>query len=1001
MNKPIRLIAFLLCASVFIPSCSMYYGLQKAKVQDVYIDMGTPRHWTLDDAHYLIAGIHSRARGIGVTKPTNLQPNAFNSSKITQVEIITKLALSYDELAGAKNKLELNKLENQKSDQVNARADLIEIETKIALLRASILETTKNESEQESHIAQHTLQIEYHSNEANRFTNLLNNLPAIGDGEEETEEQKIKRKKIEIEIDGHNEIVREKSLSKSLLQQDKLKTSSTKAVQKEELTHLETSRASSKDVLKDLTIELKKVDVPENNGITKEGSIARDAFSKAISNTLNDPKNGLGITPKLHTSDILSNYISAENELLARQLTLIRNEIGQNNNLIFLELPHSVDSAQGLSNRRKVQVEWNITSYCIGDPIKDKMKEISKLKETESTNEESPATKSTNDKSLMFWPEKEYTNQNEIEEIEKEIKVLSRNKEKFVKGACDGDNTRKVAMETDSLMIPKAWDMIPKSDAFNIAEFDLADKEYNLTAIFSSITGIGAGASYSKRKQLFEQFATQQVFASAYGQGKSRFGWILNPKPGSDVVSPGAKTTYASILAPNSATVIKFSARYCILKDDEVITRLTDNNSAKNKCYEDPEIKPIVINKSKIFWVDSIDYGIVQSGDIATILIKGDDFSGMQLKVLVEGHPLIKYTGVGAIASREIPLNKYGTYEVLNSKEVVINLQMPNDYVGTPEITLITPSKSRTINYLKTRLGILKGKKSKLIWNKSIPMFQKAPEISSIDERPSVPVPGQIELVINGDGFYENSVFIVNNTLIYDVDLRSSKKALITVAADKSWDVTVINKLASKNLSFHKTKAKPAKPSTDMSISNINIVRSIDLSNGKIKMDVIVEGSNFIEDDFEAIDLAKPVTIKSVKFTSSNMVYLVIESNKFKNPIAFTQGKKTHFHLLISPKKPVITTIVNSVTQGAFGSNVGGYNIVIEGENFTNVTELMFGKKITQIIAKTEKVITVIAPGGTGKVPIILKTDSMINGVQVTNAADLTGPNGYFTYKRN
>ena len=28
----------------------------------IYVDIGEPRHWTLDDAHYLLAGSHDRAR---------------------------------------------------------------------------------------------------------------------------------------------------------------------------------------------------------------------------------------------------------------------------------------------------------------------------------------------------------------------------------------------------------------------------------------------------------------------------------------------------------------------------------------------------------------------------------------------------------------------------------------------------------------------------------------------------------------------------------------------------------------------------------------------------------------------------------------------------------------------------------------------------------------------------------------------------------------------------
>ncbi len=64
--------------------------------------------------------------------------------------------------------------------------------------------------------------------------------------------------------------------------------------------------------------------------------------------------------PKLNASTELDNFINLQYEIIARQLTLLRDEVGPDERLVFIELPHSIYTTDNRADKRLVQVWWKI-----------------------------------------------------------------------------------------------------------------------------------------------------------------------------------------------------------------------------------------------------------------------------------------------------------------------------------------------------------------------------------------------------------------------------------------------------------------------------------------------------------------------------------------------------------------------------------------------------------------------------------------------------------------
>jgi hypothetical protein len=127
----------------------------------------------------------------------------------------------------------------------------------------------------------------------------------------------------------------------------------------------------------------------------------------------------------------------------------------------------------------------------------------------------------------------------------------------------------------------------------------------------------------------------------------------------------------------------------------------------------------------------------VGKGERIVVLISGKNFSS-QIGVLINGVPLIHAIGmaqplirddseVGRLTGEEFKAVEIpGRIERVDANKLVFSFKMPQDFEGTPTITLVAPGKAIDINWL-TNIGINGGESPQTLSTGSIGACQKVP----------------------------------------------------------------------------------------------------------------------------------------------------------------------------------------------------------------------------------------------------------------------------------
>ncbi|HLL77843.1 MAG TPA: proprotein convertase P-domain-containing protein [Pyrinomonadaceae bacterium] len=84
-----------------------------------------------------------------------------------------------------------------------------------------------------------------------------------------------------------------------------------------------------------------------------------EAFGKAAAKQIEK----FNDSPKLNASLRLDNFIQMQYEIISKQLSLLRDELGPGERLVFLELPQTVNAAHHESKRKWAQSWWRIAGY--------------------------------------------------------------------------------------------------------------------------------------------------------------------------------------------------------------------------------------------------------------------------------------------------------------------------------------------------------------------------------------------------------------------------------------------------------------------------------------------------------------------------------------------------------------------------------------------------------------------------------------------------------------
>lgn len=93
------------------------------------------------------------------------------------------------------------------------------------------------------------------------------------------------------------------------------------------------------------------------------GKIDQTTYDSVFTATAKKVVDQFNNSPQLNASLRLDNYLQMQYEILSKQLTLLRDEVGAGERLIFMEIPQSVNSSYRKANNVWAQTWWNITGY--------------------------------------------------------------------------------------------------------------------------------------------------------------------------------------------------------------------------------------------------------------------------------------------------------------------------------------------------------------------------------------------------------------------------------------------------------------------------------------------------------------------------------------------------------------------------------------------------------------------------------------------------------------
>jgi hypothetical protein len=307
----LELIVLLVSQLFFLPS------MVQAQVKKVSVTVGQPNIWSLEQAHYLLAQIRERNLGLRnpPLKPDDLDPNATNATRLDVLRTIFEMGVNFSQDIGINNGIARN---NQALSQKNQAFSQQNLELNQArqqelVIRRSSLFNQKNEL----------------LTEKSRLISEKESLVGNGAKEEELKPKDAAIRANQSEIDATDA----------------------------QINNIET--------------ELAKLSLNNTAGpTTLSGTTASNAgaMDKSLSERLGqamltEAQKSAAANTRLAASLKVDNYVQMQYELLAKQLTLLRDEVGPNERLIFLELPTSIYATPKVGEDRSARAVWRVEGY--------------------------------------------------------------------------------------------------------------------------------------------------------------------------------------------------------------------------------------------------------------------------------------------------------------------------------------------------------------------------------------------------------------------------------------------------------------------------------------------------------------------------------------------------------------------------------------------------------------------------------------------------------------
>lgn len=301
-------VSLLLIISLFLTGLLPLTGLAKErKRKPIIVSFGQPNIWSLEQAHYLLARMHmtNLALQAKALSDEDLNPNATHGTRIEIIKQLLEVGASFDQGIGFQNQ--------------------------------RIVETARFNDE--------------------RRRNLVTNRDRMrGDS-----------LKLEMEI---NELTRERKTISD--------PNSERAKQLD--AEIEEKQKNQAKIDKEVTFqegEISKLGA-EPSGTPAAPSVSPSPFDKnrlpsSILDKLSDQELQKlldpGRDPKLNATTMLDNTVQLQYEIIAKQLTLLRDEVGPGERLVFLELPQSIYSTPDSGDEKMAQTWWHVNGYTRTDPL--------------------------------------------------------------------------------------------------------------------------------------------------------------------------------------------------------------------------------------------------------------------------------------------------------------------------------------------------------------------------------------------------------------------------------------------------------------------------------------------------------------------------------------------------------------------------------------------------------------------------------------------------------
>jgi hypothetical protein len=144
-SSSLRPVALFLCLALLLQTFPLPVSASQLPPV-VTVEVGQPSVWSLGQAHYLLAQMHKRDRGLSTAMPTeaDLNPNRANAASLEAVRTLLGVEAQFDQGIGVQNKIALQRFQDDLSQRNAARITLEE--RRAERLQASQELLTLNES---------------------------------------------------------------------------------------------------------------------------------------------------------------------------------------------------------------------------------------------------------------------------------------------------------------------------------------------------------------------------------------------------------------------------------------------------------------------------------------------------------------------------------------------------------------------------------------------------------------------------------------------------------------------------------------------------------------------------------------------------------------------------------------------------------------------------------------------------------------------------------------